>query len=166
MKYSIWIIPPEPIYSKLKSIIDDLASKHDAPKFEPHLTLVSMISMDLLDLEKTVSTIAKETKPFEISLGPVSCSTTYFQNVFVRADSSAELLSLKMQFQEELNLPQEMYMPHLSLFYANNSMEERVKISKSFEAPEGTFIAESLVINPAVPDPKDWYHAANISFSK
>lgn len=66
MKYSIWVIPPEPIYSQLKTIIDDLAGEFDGPTFEPHMTLVGDIDKDVSELEKKLKELSKNIEMLEL----------------------------------------------------------------------------------------------------
>ena len=47
MKYSIWAIPPDPINSKLRDIIRNLSNDFNGPIFEPHMTILGNIELDL-----------------------------------------------------------------------------------------------------------------------
>lgn len=91
MRYSIWIIPPQPLFDEFSKIINDLANKYKGPVFKPHLTILGSIDRELTDIQKAVESIAQNTEKLNLSLGPVSFSTTYFQSVFVRVNSSSNL---------------------------------------------------------------------------
>ncbi|MCC6711313.1 MAG: 2'-5' RNA ligase family protein [Candidatus Pacebacteria bacterium] len=163
MKYSLWFVPTNPTATELQSVIDKLAKQHLSTKFEPHLTLVGNFEIELENLIKVTKEIAKNTQPFKIKLGEVSFSTTYFQAVFVRAKASAELMALNLQFKKALPLPEDVFMPHLSLWYdANLDMAKRFTVANSINLITKEFIADKIIIVPSVPDPKDWKHLTEI----
>lgn len=41
--YSLWLMPREELYHKFANLIKKLAKKYNAPKFEPHITLLGQI---------------------------------------------------------------------------------------------------------------------------
>ncbi len=57
MKYSIWIIPSEPLKSTLKEVVVRLAEELEGPKFEPHMTLLQCETQDELVLLATLSSV-------------------------------------------------------------------------------------------------------------
>ena len=81
--YSLWITPPIKINGPLQKVITDLSAKYGSPEFEPHITLLGNISLDLEPLKQKVGLLVSKLKPFPISFSEVSFSTTYFQSVFV-----------------------------------------------------------------------------------
>ena len=42
-RLSLWLVPPEPIHTTLKSVMDAVAVQHGLPKFEPHVTLIGNV---------------------------------------------------------------------------------------------------------------------------
>ncbi|MCX6705675.1 MAG: hypothetical protein NTV24_01035 [Candidatus Woesebacteria bacterium] len=96
MKYSIWIIPPQSVFDELSKIINDLSIVQNGPVFKPHMTILGSIDRELSDIQKAVETVAKGTEKLNLSLGPVSFSTTYFQSVLVRVNSTAQLMQLNL----------------------------------------------------------------------
>lgn len=164
MKYSIWILPPNPIYSHLSEIIKNLSTEFNGPVFEPHLTVVGNIDMELAKLKKRVSEIAAKTEKLNLSLGPISFSTTYFQNVLVRVNSTADLMSLNFNLKNALKLQNDVFMPHFSLLYGEHNMYLREKAAMTVKPITAQFTSDSLVITPSTPNPKDWIHSATIPF--
>jgi 2'-5' RNA ligase len=165
MKYSLWFVPNNPVYNELATVINNLAKQHSSPSFEPHLTLVGSFEMDLDKLVLATKKLASDLHSFKIELGEVSLSTTYFQAVFVRAKASAELMDLNLKFKKSLQLPENVFMPHLSLWYdASLDMKKRFVVASNINLTANEFIADKIIIVPAVPDPKDWKHLAEIKF--
>lgn len=94
MKYSLWLLPSEPVFSKLQEEINHLASQFNTPKFIPHLTLLADIEGDLGNITEKISELTKGFSVLHLSLGSVSFSTTYFQSVLVRVNSTSTLMEL------------------------------------------------------------------------
>lgn len=166
MLYSIWVIPPEPTYSQLKKTVEDLSSTYSGPVFEPHMTLLGDIAKDLAEVEKKTKELASHAAQLELSLGPVSFSTTYFQSVFVRVNSTAQLMQLNLGAKKLFGRENDVFMPHISLLYGDHDMQTREKAAGQIHLPTATFVVREFVIVRAGPDPKDWKHEATISFGQ
>lgn len=166
-QYAIWIIPPEPVYSALKQSVDQLAKEFSGPIFEPHMTLLVSTHKELSEVERLVKKLADQTERFELSLGPVSFSTTYFQSVFVRVNSTAKLMQLNLDAKNLLQEENSVFMPHISLLYGEHDMPTREKAANKIVLPRSKFMITSFVIIiPATLNPKDWHHLAAIHFGK
>lgn len=164
MKYSIWVIPPNPLKNQLTKKIEQLAYEFKGPTFEPHMTILGNIDMELSQLKTKVKLIAHTTPVLKLSLGPISFSTTYFQNVLVRVNSTAELMQLNLDLKNAFKLPNDVFMPHISLLYGDHDMEIRKKATLSIDPIQSSFDVTELIITPSTPDPSEWVHAATLSF--
>ncbi|OGZ35928.1 MAG: hypothetical protein A3I88_03945 [Candidatus Portnoybacteria bacterium RIFCSPLOWO2_12_FULL_39_9] len=164
MQYSIWIIPPEPIFSQLKNVIKKLSEKYDSPIFEPHMTLLGNINQNLPDIEQKLTELASRTNKLELSLGPISFSATYFQSVFVRVNSTAQLMQLNLDAKKLFNMENKVFMPHISLLYGNHDMIIREKAALEVQLPLSSFVVNEFIVTPAIPDPNQWEHSLIISF--
>jgi len=162
MKYSIWIVPPEPVFSQIKKIIDKLSKKYESPLFEPHMTIVGNIDKDLSEIEKKIKILRSNDKKLELTLGPVSFSTTYFQSVLVRVNSTAKLMKLNLDIKEILGLENNVFMPHISLLYGNHNMSVREEIASSVHIPTLSFTVNEFIITPCTDNPSEWVHSAVI----
>lgn len=162
MPYSIWTIPPQPVFSQLESIILDLSQKYNSPAFEPHLTLLGNIDQDLSVINEKLHSIESSVAPLNLRLGSVSFSTTYFQSVLVRVNATAPLMELNLKLKEMFDVENSLFMPHMSLLYGDHSMEIREKIAQEIAIDQSSFQVTNLVVTPAVPDPKDWDHLTTI----
>lgn len=166
MKYSIWIIPPEPIFSQLSKVISELSSKYRCPIFEPHLTILGNIDHELSEIKQIVEKIVSDLDSLNLSFGPVSFSTTYFQSVLIRINSTAKLMQLHFDIKKLLKDENIVYMPHISLMYGNHDMETREKVALGLNFHLSSFIARQIVIIPEKPKPADWKPVAIIPFGK
>lgn len=162
MKYSIWLIPNEPVYSKLRTVIYDLATSHGNPAFEPHLTLLGDIEGEVPDIKQKMQSLVESAIALELTLSEVSISTTFFQSVFVRVKSTAALMQLNMDAKKLFNLENNFFMPHISLFYGG-SLKEREMLSKEINLEKENFKVAKLVLAPVTEDPRDWEILAEIT---
>ena len=162
MKYSIWVIPPAPLNKHLLDIIKQLADVYQGPLFEPHMTVLGNIDLELKKLDESVRKVAVITPKLNLSLESVSFSTTYFQNVLLRVKSTAELLNLNIELKKALNEDNNVFMPHISLLYGDHDMHLRENAAKSISQMNTNFTVDRLVLTPSTPNPKDWKHLAEI----
>ena len=165
MDYAIWLRPPEPLYSQIKKVIDDLAVKYSAPQFEPHMTLQLAVNKDLSEVKEKVNKLAETISSIELSLGPISFSTTYFQSVFIRVNSTASLMQLNLDAKKILGEENSVFMPHISLLYGDHDMATREKVSEEINLPTTSFGVKEFIITPATLNPDEWQTLATIPFN-
>lgn len=164
MLYSIWVIPPEPIFSQLKNTVDELSRKYNGPIFEPHMTLLGNIDSQLAKIEQNAKVLAARLDKLELSLASVSFSTTYFQSVFVRINSTAKMMQLNLDAKKIFSMENDVFMPHISLLYGHHDMTIREKAASSLRLPASSFVIKEFVITPAVTNPDRWKHLTTIPF--
>lgn len=110
IKYSLWIAPDEENQQRLQKVIDKLAEEYAAPRFEPHLTLLSSIPRsEEIVVEKTKE-IAAKTEPFTVTTGEIEFSTTYFQCVFVRIKTTVPLMEAHIRAREIFGMDKEKFL--------------------------------------------------------
>lgn len=166
MKYFVWIIPPEPVFSELDNILRDLSQKYDGPLFHPHMTLLSNVEKPLEEIQQAVENAVHGLDTFKLSLGPISFSTTYHQSVFVRVNSIAPLMNLNLSLKKSLGFQNTVFMPHMSLLYGDHDMETREKVTKELTLTNTTFTANEVVIVSDAPDPINWKPIVTIPFGR
>jgi len=164
MTYTIWIIPPEPVLTQLRSAIETLAKKYGGPTFTPHMTLLGDIEGDPAEITKKMEQLVAGKKVLELSLGPVSFSTTYWQDVFVRVNSTGALMQLNLDAKKMFNMKNDVFMPHISLLYGEHDATIREKAAAEVSLPPTSFIAGALVLNPNTPDPSGWVPYSVVPF--
>lgn len=164
MMYSIVIIPHEPIFNQLKKIIDKLALEFNGPLFEPHMTLIGNIDMDLPQVEQKVKILASQIDKLDLSLGEISFSTTYFQNVFIRVNSTHQLLEININAKKLFGIKNNVFMPHISLLYGNQDMKKREEAASKVKITPVSFVVNKFIVLPLNPDPKKWIHVLETPF--
>jgi len=159
--YSLWIVPPIKTSEPLREVIANLSAKYGSPDFEPHITLLGDISLDFESLKQKAGLLVSKLKPFPISFGEVSFSTTYFQSVFVRVKVTAALMNANMLAKEIYKVDNNVFMPHISLIYGDHDMKTREKIvSEVGLLKDISFEVSKLVVTPSTQNPNDWKHLA------
>ncbi len=161
--YSLWIIPSPDTKKRLKKIIIKLSKKYDGPVFEPHMTLLGNIQSEESECVKNTKVLASQIKPFSITFGDISFSTTYFQSVFLRIKSSAELMEVNLRAKKLFNLNNNVFMPHISLLYGNFDMKMREKVSSRIHLPDKlSFKVKQIIVTPSTENPSEWKHLTEI----
>ncbi len=127
LSYSIWIVPDNGIKIQLYKKIQLLASKFDAPLFDPHITLLGGFLGDKKTLLNKTKIISKKIKPFKIFFEDVAYLNEFFRSLFLRVNNSPHLNSAKNKFSTKLKWEEKDYVPHLSLIYGNYSIEQKKK---------------------------------------
>ncbi len=166
MKYSIWITPSEPIFSQLEKIINDISQKYNAPVFKPHMTLVSGVEQEVEKIKEVAEQLTSSIETLSLSLGPVSFSTTFFQSVFVRVNSNAQLMQLNIDAKKLLNVENTFFMPHISVLYGDHDMQTRETIASEIHFGPTSFSGDKMLIIPEVHTPSAWEPAGSYSFGK
>lgn len=115
-------------------------------------------------MEEKVRKLAGKIDKLDLSTGVISYSTTYFQSIFVRLDSTAKLMQLNLDAKEIFHRDNNVFMPHISLLYGNHDMATREKIASKIQLPKTSFTANTFVITPSTVNPSDWIHSATIPF--
>ncbi len=157
-KYSFWLVPENEIFQEFESIIAEYAQKTGSPTFSPHMTIHGTVESTDEQVVADVIKASQSLSPFLLEIGDVECSTTYFQCVFVRIKTSAQLLDTHLRLRKALNFKEpHVFMPHASLVYGDLDMSERVRISREIFLKNKSFEARAITIVRADSgDPKDW----------
>lgn len=159
---TIWVVPPPSIKRTLEIEVERLSEKYNSPIFEPHMTLLGDISMERNEFLTKVRKLAKMISPLSLSLGEVSFSTTFFQSVFVRVKSTAELMDANLQAKNMFGIENNVFMPHISLMYGEHSMKVRADASEGIQFPKENFICDTLTITQSSLNPSEWEHIEEI----
>ena len=125
-------------------MIEDLARRHDAPFFEPHVT-ISVGANDVNAAEKALSKAAHEWQPIDLEALGVNHSDEFIKTLFVQFAMNRKLRQLHQTIRNagqdlsnyELN-------PHLSLLYKNMPATARRQLANSIKVPFSEVIFDSL----------------------
>lgn len=159
--YSIWIIPQGNTKKVLEKEVSRLVKEYGGPLFEPHMTLLGPIDEPEREVVKKTKKLAEKHEPFELEVGEIDYSTTYYQCVFARIKTNQHLIDFRMKAQEIFD-KEDFFMPHISLFYGDVPSHIRAEMAREVKLPKIKFELDSLIVTPAVEDPDKWKHLAEI----
>ena len=182
MVVSVWLLPPEPVLSSLRSQMDLFADEHGTPKFTPHVTLLASIgeSLERPDRRASATSLLERFSDWggvpchfsEVSAGrDPSGEAMWYQSAAAVAVEGPELTTAH-RFARHLFLgvaedapvawAPPLSRPHLSLAYGNTDA------MRSSLAPPDAFVADTVALWDATPNarPEDvweWTEIARVS---
>jgi 2'-5' RNA ligase len=119
-KYMTWLVPAAgPERDRLAAVISGLAAEHEAPVFEPHVTLTDPVESDELSVLSVLQPMLSGRAPIEVTLSEFGHEQVFFRSLYLSVEPSEPLTALNdaaRQGWEQILPP---YRPHLSLLYAD-----------------------------------------------
>ncbi|MBL8529918.1 MAG: 2'-5' RNA ligase family protein [Burkholderiales bacterium] len=150
MPVALWLLPGEPSMRVFAQCVDELAHRHGAPRFLPHVTLHVDRVVPQTDLDRVLDEAAARFAPFAMRAGPTGHSPVRFKALFVTL-SGGDITSLAAALAEgvaryrpqpaegEERAAAYRLEPHLSLLYKELPDAERPRL-----AAENCFEGESI----------------------
>ena len=121
-----WLVPAAgPTRDHLAATINRLAAEHDAPRFEPHVTMAGLFHSGQQAAVQALTSMVAAMRPFEVRFAAAGYQPAYFRALYLRAQPSAQLTALHQAARAAWALQPGPYMPHLSLLYANLGEEHK-----------------------------------------
>jgi 2'-5' RNA ligase len=163
-----WLMPAAgPVRDHLAATIDRLAAEHNAPRFEPHVTMAGPFHSGEEAAAQTLISLAAGARPFEVRFAATGYEQAYFRALYLRAEPSPQLTALHEAAQAAWALESRPYRPHLSLLYADIAEDHKRAIidALGIQLPLTIRIetAELWANHPAgVPS---WHRLARVPFS-
>ena len=146
-----WLIPAEGPWSYFRSLIRDLATRFDAPEFEPHLTLyVTSAGND--NPAGVLEDAFAHFQPLRLSITGIDHSDEFTKTLFVQFRPDETLARLSGKLRAASVSPREYQLnPHLSLIYKKMPPDTKMQIATSLCLPftEVEFDSVQAVISPA-----------------
>jgi 2'-5' RNA ligase len=139
-----WLIPTEPARSYFQSVINDLARRYNAPKFEPHVTV--HVGVDCTDtVGEVLSKAARGCERIALQPLDVSGSSEFIKTLFVQFDVTTQLQRFNQSIRTAAkNSSGYQLNPHLSLLYKRMSNQDRRVLTHSIEVPFPEVTFDSL----------------------
>jgi hypothetical protein len=135
-RISYWLIPIEADKKRLQRIIDELASRFDAPVFEPHVTLYSGEMDHIEDAADVLEGIAGEF-PLVLPSRGMGHSDQFTKTLFLEFASNAALEQISDDLKSFSKARDDYALkPHLSLLYAPVSPEIREALTREIVVPQ------------------------------
>lgn len=139
-----WLIPAELAHSFFQRLIKDLARRHNAPFFEPHVTIY-VGANDANAAEKALSKAAREWQTINLKALGINHSDEFIKTLFVQFAMNRKLRQLHQTIRNAAqDLSDYELNPHLSLLYKNMSATARRELADSIKVPFSEVIFDSL----------------------
>jgi 2'-5' RNA ligase len=130
-----WLIPAEPTRSFFQAVINDLAQQHDAPVFEPHVT-VFVGANRIGAAERALSQVARGWYPTKLKTLQIDHSDEFIKTLFVQFALNTQLRQLNEKIRDAAQDPSHYDLkPHLSLLYKTMPPAARRELATSIPVP-------------------------------
>jgi 2'-5' RNA ligase len=126
----------------LERMVEDFSARFDAPRFQPHLTLVEDMERSVGDLAPLVEEVAAGIGSFTTPVAAIGVSALFFRSFYARFVAEGALLELKRRAIDKI-LPGDIaeFMPHISLAYG---------VAETLEKRDAVAEAENLLLGKPV----------------
>lgn len=115
--FSIWLIPEEPEFHALQSIIRENQRNGNQPLFIPHITLLSRITFSS-NLKESIQNLCNEAPRLMLQCKKPEIGKDYFHCLFVPIVKSDGLNDLKNRASNLFTVSSpRLFRPHVSLMY-------------------------------------------------
>ena len=129
--YSIWLLADRHWSDLLKGIIDALADRFSAPRFDPHLTLLEGRPYDLDVLDRTLRSSASA--PVTAPIADLLTGEDYFRSFYALFEAAVPLVMLRRAIHASLpGAPAGEFMPHVSLLYGPVAPDAKAEAAAAY----------------------------------
>jgi 2'-5' RNA ligase len=138
-EHSFWLLPAEPLSTRLRGVVAELAAKYDTAPFEPHVTLYCGLSDDRTT-SAVLERVAAQFRPMNLAFEKLDRTEEYTKTLFVQFEESSAARELSETIRSLCAQPSDYGLnPHLSLIYGALQVEEKLEIMRSLDLPEGDY---------------------------
>lgn len=144
LEHSFWLLPAEPLATRLRALIADLARSWDTAPFEPHVTLYCGVSDDAAT-SSVLKHVTGQFGPVELTFGKLETTSEYTKTLFFQFEENAAAREIFKTILRLSAQPSNYALnPHLSLIYGALPLEAKQKIMRSLELPKGTYLFDRV----------------------
>ncbi len=157
-EFSLWLLPPEPFFSRYREIIHRLSREYGTQTFPPHLTLLGSQRGEEAAMVEQTSQLARILTPVPIHLFDVGGRDEFFRCVIINAERSPELMEANRKAKKLFHArPDEEYLPHLSLVYGDLEPSQKAALIQQIESPsDDRFEVHTLRLIATGGGPEGW----------
>lgn len=147
-----WLVPAEPWLARLSATIAALAHEHDAPCFEPHVTLHVGATAAPDALPDALARLAAALAPVAMTAGATAHDRPWHHTLYVALDAPG-LASMQRQVADALAAPGDYALaPHLSLLYREDlPVALRASLAAAHRLDGARIVFDTLVLVRPLP---------------
>ncbi len=154
--HAIWLTFSKKDRDYLKKIIDELAEKYHAPKFEPHITVYGLVDSEMSLIESIAKEVTLNYDSFLVEKSEILQSEELWKTVYMELKMNNQLKliykNLKKHFEKIVKYE---FNPHISLIYKILPIEEKIKIINKLDI-KNEFTVNKLVVQKFFLDVEKW----------
>lgn len=163
-----WLMPASgTARDQLAAIIDRLAAGHDAPRFQPHVTVLVTLDAACDVVARRLASLVADMPPVELTFTTIGHEETYFRSLYLHAAPSTQLQALQEAGRQTFALDRLPPAPHLSLVYSDMTADRKRPIIADLGVPLPLTVCFDA-IELWGRDPRgvrSWYRAAGVPLS-
>jgi 2'-5' RNA ligase len=135
-RVSYWLIPTEPDKTQLTEMIRLLASRFDAPLFEPHVTLYSGPLDSTERPDDIIRAVARGASEIVLDTTGIGHTQQFTKTLFLEFAPNEALDKLSGELKRHSSMSDDYdFKPHLSLVYATLSPEVTQRLARELSVP-------------------------------
>jgi Cyclic phosphodiesterase-like protein len=137
-----WLIPTKPQRDFFSEAIRILSKQFNAPRFEPHLTIIVTPEIGLSP-RKILKQI--RTSPISLEVRGIGFSSKFTKTLFIRFTSNKSLAKLVVDLARETQSPaKSAHDPHVSLIYKKMPTSTKKELASTIQLPFSTVLFDSI----------------------
>lgn len=129
--YALWLMPDQPMFSHLAREISRLSQQLSTPRFQPHITLLSRISLLEGKVLRRSRRLACCLRPFRIELADIDHLDEFFRCIIVTVRPGKAILKARLAACRAFDRQSAPYSPHVSLVYGRLPVDRMKEIAGS-----------------------------------
>lgn len=138
-EYTFWLMPAEPLASRLRTVIRELTLEFTALEFDPHVTIYHGPA-SANEARKIAGLIVDKFQPLDLEMQKLDQSPVYAKTFFVQFYESVSLRGLFELARGSVATPTDYSLnPHLSLLYQHLSEQQRLELCRRSIVPAGAY---------------------------
>ena len=154
--HAIWLTFSKNDRDYLKKIIDGLAKKYQAPKFEPHITVYGLIASKISLIDNIVKEASLNCNSCIVKKSKILQSEELWKTAYIELEMNKQLEIIYENLEKHFaKIVKYEFRPHISLIYKILSFEEKIKIINELDIKK-EFTINKLVIQKFFPDIEKW----------
>jgi hypothetical protein len=121
-----WLTPASgTTRDQLAATIDKLAADHDAPRFQPHVTVLVTHDAACAAAARRLTALVADMTPIKLTFTAIGHEEAFFRSLYLCAAPSAQLQALQEAGQQAFSLDWLAPAPHLSLLYSDTTEDRK-----------------------------------------
>ena len=158
---SVWLVPTEKDAAPISQVIKDLAQRHDATPFLPHITVWGAVTAPLAVVEEASRDAVSGIKPFTVEVERLDYSEEWAKTLFTQIKPNETLDEIHRRLADRLRRYTDYILnPHMSLIYKTEmTEEEKLKEIPNISIPQSFTLDRIAITLPGDPVEK-WENVA------